>query len=215
MVEASLHEKPTYPVIESAELRHWRRYLKGLEPCHIPSLSQGKDDTRTVGSIELQLGTDGRLKELSEEHGVLAANILQTAWALVLRRHLGRESTCFGCQSLSYEDVVEKPTSTHSFALRYRWPRHKTAIQAAQDIGNEFTQSMLHQGCSLMQINTHAPSGGPMFNSAIFIYNHEHTKMDLPNCQSLQCGFDVRMMEDNRVSKIRRSMRMMLISEID
>lgn len=207
MIDVNLHEKTTHPAIDSAAIRHWRRHLKGLEPCHIPILGQGEGDKKHVGSIELQLGSDERLKAISEEHGILAASILQTAWALVLRRHLGRDSTCFGCQNLSYVDIVERPTSTHSFALRNRWPRHKTAIQAAQDIGNQFTQSMLHQGCSLVQINTHAPSGGPMFNTAMFIYNHEHTKMDLPNCQSLQCGHDVRMMEDDQVRKLCASSR--------
>lgn len=201
MVDVSLHGNTTHPGIDSAAVRHWRRYLGGIEPCYVPSLgqAQGQGDKEPVRSIELQLGSDERLTEISKEHRVLAASILQTAWALVLKRHLGRESTCFGCQSLSYEDIVERPTSTHSFALRNDWPRHKTAIEAAQHVGNQFARSMLHQGCSLVQINTHAPSGGPMFNTAMFIYNHEHTKIDLPNCQSLQCGHDVRMMEDDQV----------------
>ncbi len=122
IVDANWHKKSAHPVIDHATIRHWRRYLEGLEPCHIPNLGPGKDDQRKVGSIELQVGSDKRLKRLSEEHGVVAANILQTAWALVLKRHLGKDSTCFGYHSPSCEDIVEKRTSTHSSPLRNRWP---------------------------------------------------------------------------------------------
>ena len=221
MVDEKTDESTKYSTTEpltpeSTELRYWRRYLEKSEPCHVALTEQDTSKRRFFGSIDRRrfssiapkrvqsIGTKfdshKRLRELCEKNGIVPANVLQTAWALVLRTYLNSETTCFGCQTLSYRDTSQKPISTHSFALINRWSRNRNAIQAAKDIGNDFTQSMLHQGCTLAQINQPDPSGRHKFNTALFTYHHEHTKVDLPNCQTLQCGHDVRELEEDRVS---------------
>jgi hypothetical protein len=80
-----------------AARRYWMTYLAGVEPCCFPRLNDAGSGGRELRT--LRLDTAGLLAEVSafcRAADVTVANVVQTAWALVLRAYTGGEEVCFG-----------------------------------------------------------------------------------------------------------------------
>ncbi|PFH58666.1 hypothetical protein XA68_13399 [Ophiocordyceps unilateralis] len=77
----------------------WQSYLKSVQPCNLPPTPprQPFNDTKRVHNFKLS--SDHALHHFCAQQELTLGNVLQLAWALVLRLYVGAESVCFGYMS--------------------------------------------------------------------------------------------------------------------
>lgn len=76
---------------------YWRSYLRGLEPCEMPSSTNGFDMLKEQRSIKVDFREPpAKLQAFCQKHNLTVANVFQTAWGLVLRNLTGLDQACFG-----------------------------------------------------------------------------------------------------------------------
>ncbi|XP_044721303.1 AMP-binding enzyme domain-containing protein [Hirsutella rhossiliensis] len=79
-------------------LDYWKGYLDGAQSCTFPKLHDRDVPVRTLETVEVPLPpeTIGKLHTFSRSTGVTLANVLQTAWGLVLRSFSGSTDVLLG-----------------------------------------------------------------------------------------------------------------------
>jgi amino acid adenylation domain-containing protein/non-ribosomal peptide synthase protein (TIGR01720 family) len=88
-------------------IAYWKQYFADTEPCHLPSLP--KDDVAQHQSdIEIHLGPEAaQLPSFCKARGVSMAAVIQTIWALVLRKFTNSEKVLFGYMTANRDVPVD------------------------------------------------------------------------------------------------------------
>ncbi|EFW14554.1 peptide synthetase [Coccidioides posadasii str. Silveira] len=90
---------------DSSHLKFWRRYLAGIRPCIFDPRQQVNGINGVNGSSrsgrELRVHTTalaqaGALRKYCDKVGFNMTNVIQVAWALLLRKLTGLDDVCFG-----------------------------------------------------------------------------------------------------------------------
>lgn len=76
---------------------YWKQYLADIEGTHIPTTRDDVEDRGQLQSYEfdLELSKDS-LATFCSENNVTIANLMQTAWGLILRSYCSSDQVCFG-----------------------------------------------------------------------------------------------------------------------
>lgn len=78
-------------------LQYWRSYLDGVEPCHIPLLTDGVVAmSKQLRSIRVDVSKFTELQAFGAAQGVTLSNIFHVAWAMTLHYFVGTSRPCFG-----------------------------------------------------------------------------------------------------------------------
>ncbi|KAI7774495.1 hypothetical protein LA080_008302 [Diaporthe eres] len=84
---------------QEAHLRYWIGLLSGAQPCLFPTTQSplgGEADNNQQLAVPVPNLRSSLLHAFCLKHNVTLFNIVQAAWALVLRRHTGMDDVCFG-----------------------------------------------------------------------------------------------------------------------
>ncbi|PYH46508.1 nonribosomal peptide synthase [Aspergillus saccharolyticus JOP 1030-1] len=156
-------------------LDFWNTYLKDVQPCQFPILNDGREQVQALESIDVELPglTKEALSAFSERYGITIANVVQTAWALVLRTYIGTESVCYGYLTSGRDaplDGIEDAVGPfiNMLVCRLDFDSNAPALLALQKMQDGFLKGMTHQYVSLAEMQ-HAlgVTAQGLFNTAM------------------------------------------------
>ncbi|GAB1200474.1 hypothetical protein APSETT444_009847 [Aspergillus pseudonomiae] len=157
---------------QGESMSHWTGYLAGVQPTIVPMYPRD-GASKQIRSVKVPFAGMKDLLKFSVAHGVTIANVIQTAWALVLRAYTGSDDVCFGYVA-SGRDVpvrgIENAVGAfiNMLVCRVRLDQHQAALDAVDTMQSDYFNALAHQHCSLAQIQHGLNlSGMPLFNSII------------------------------------------------
>ncbi|CAG8909360.1 unnamed protein product [Penicillium egyptiacum] len=156
-------------------LEYWKAYLHSVQPCHFPILDDGRPQTHQWKTIKVELPevTNTAIRQFSDTYGMTLANVVQAAWALVLRTFTSSNSVCYGYLTsgrdaplANIEDAVGP--FINMLVSRVEFDNSTSALNYLQTIQDDYLRGMAQQYVSLGEMQ-HAigMSGQPLFNTAI------------------------------------------------
>jgi hypothetical protein len=154
---------------------YWTSHLSGIQPTMVPMYDGDGTHEKQIRSIKVDFSQAEELFSFSEVHGVTVANILQTAWGLVLRTYTGSDDVCFGYVA-SGRDVPVKGIENavgafiNMLVSRLVVKEDISIVDLAESMQRDYFMSLRHQHCSLAQIQ-HAldMSWLPLFNTIVSV----------------------------------------------
>ncbi|KAE8382027.1 hypothetical protein BDV26DRAFT_49940 [Aspergillus bertholletiae] len=158
---------------QGESMGHWTSYLAGVQPTIVPMYPRDGNATKQIQSVKVPFTGMKDLFKFSVAHGVTIANVIQTAWALVLRAYTGSDDVCFGYVASGRDIPVKGIESAvgafiNMLVCRVRLDQHQAALGAVDTMQNDYFTALAHQHCSLAQIQHGLNlSGMPLFNSII------------------------------------------------
>lgn len=165
---------------QSTEKRigQWKKYLDGIEACHLPQLPDTQA-SRQHKRAKVNVSDIPKIYEFCAEHGVTVSNVIQTAWALVLRNYCGSDDVCFGYLSSGRDiNIADASNSVGLFVnmlvSRMDMRRANTVLEIVQQVQSDFIRNLQNQHCSLAEIQ-HALNlfGQQLFNTCISFQREE------------------------------------------
>ncbi|KAI9745822.1 MAG: hypothetical protein M1818_000503 [Claussenomyces sp. TS43310] len=176
----------TQPEIEGEKF--WSTYLSGIQPTIVPMYNGAGTTVKKIRSVKVDFNDAPELLKFSENHGVTIANILQTAWGLVLRLYTGSDDVCFGYVA-SGRDVriqgIEDAVGAfiNMLVCRLTVDERVDSVDLVKRMQSDYFAALPHQHCSLAKIQ-HAlnMSGMPLFNTILSL---QRTVSQDPNRTSL------------------------------
>ncbi|CAG7953676.1 unnamed protein product [Penicillium nalgiovense] len=162
------------PETASKSLKYWTKYLDGVQPTIVP-LYPAEGSPKQIRSVPVPFTDASALSRFSENHGLTLANVLQTAWALVLHTYTGAEDVCFGYIAAGRDvPVVGIEHAVGAFinmlVCRVRLAQQATVLDTVASMQNEYFDALPHQHTSLAQIQHNLDlSGMPLFNSIVSV----------------------------------------------
>ena len=162
--------------IENAR-NYWQQYLKGTEPCLLPSSNTSTKHRRMEAAVaKLEIGAD--LRKLCQSLGLTLSNVFQLAWALVLRAYTGSDDVCFGYLTsgrnipiAGIEDALGP--FINMLVCRTKFSGYATIAQLLSSTQDDYLQGNKHQHISLAEIkrSLNLPDI-PLFNTILSIQRH-------------------------------------------
>ncbi|RYP91522.1 hypothetical protein DL770_002368 [Monosporascus sp. CRB-9-2] len=159
----------------SNALAFWKHHLEGVVPCHIPH-DDSKGGTLESGAKALEIeriDITGILAYCQKER-VTLANVLQTAWALVLRAYTKQDDVCFSYMCSGRDvpvDGIETAIGPFISLLvcRVKLESARRVAEAATKIQDDYLASLPYQhAVSLAEIQqTLGLRGRPLFNTGL------------------------------------------------
>ncbi|RYP80123.1 hypothetical protein DL769_002609 [Monosporascus sp. CRB-8-3] len=159
----------------SNALAFWKRHLEGVVPCHIPH-DDSKGGTLESGARALEIESidiTGILAYCQKER-VTLANVLQTAWALVLRAYTKQDDVCFSYMCSGRDVPVDSiETAIGPFisllVCRAKLESARRVAEAVAKIQDDYLASLPYQhAVSLAEIQqTLGLRGRPLFNTGL------------------------------------------------
>ncbi|KAL2864077.1 uncharacterized protein BJX67DRAFT_384078 [Aspergillus lucknowensis] len=166
----------------------WSDYLQDAQRCQFPSLNDGREQAQALESINVELPglTKKALGAFSERWGFTIANVVQTAWALVLRAFIGTDSVSYGYLTSGRDaplDGIEDAVGPfiNMLVCRLKFDPHEPALVAMKNTQDGFLKAMAHQYVSLAEIQ-HAVgvAAQGLFNTAMSFQRYSSEEpMDL------------------------------------
>ncbi|KAK2053250.1 acetyl-CoA synthetase-like protein [Colletotrichum caudatum] len=163
---------------EQEARQHWKEYLEGIKPCVFPLDPSAASDYRARGPI-VPFNNAQQLNSFCQSQGITNAMFMQAAWALVLWKHTGNSTVCFGA-SRSDQEVLAGVDDTAEllgpcismlpckFSLDN--PAAMTAMDVLQAARGAASSAMSYSGCYLAEL--HDDLGlrdSPLFDTAMTV----------------------------------------------
>jgi len=164
-------------------IHYWTDYLKDVEPCVIPRLGAGiesmedlarrKQLEKAHGSLKVDLPAASLLQNFCSKHGITIANLLLTAWAVVLRVYTKSEQVCYGYLASGRDAPVPDIENTvglfiNMLVFQVDFSNDVPLLHTMKKMQDDYLRSLPHQHCSLAEIQ-HALglSGRQLFNTCV------------------------------------------------
>lgn len=160
------------------DILHWKRYLTGIQACYFPRMRTTFTSHRHLASLELNFDHWTDLQSYCEKTGVTLANVVQAAWALVLRKYTMSDDVCFGYLSAGRDAPVDGIQETigvfiNMLCCRVRTSPSQLLAEIPNAIQDDYVRAIPHQRCSLAQVQHELGlQGKQLFNTALSIQNH-------------------------------------------
>jgi non-ribosomal peptide synthase protein (TIGR01720 family) len=161
-----------------ADIAFWKQYLTDTRPCHLPRLKSSSTDERRLASLKLAFDEWPDLQQYCERTGVTLANVIQAAWAVVLRKYTVSDDVCFGYLSAGRDAPVKGVQDTigvfiNMLCCRVRFPHSRLLAEVPSKIQDDYLRGIPHQRCSLAQVQHELGlQGKQLFNTVLSIQNH-------------------------------------------
>lgn len=139
-------------------INYWKNYLSGVEPCFLPSLSDGNESkTRKLGSLTRRIHHASQLQSFCMKQGLTPANVLQLIWGLVLRCYTGSSEVCFGYvasgRDLPVEGIQDAVGAFINMLIcRLDLSDNVKVRDTLRKAKLDFMSSMEYQSCSLAEV---------------------------------------------------------------
>ncbi|KAM5431379.1 NRPS cluster protein [Microsporum canis] len=152
----------------------WLKYLAGAKPCHFPRIPRElQSGPNCLHSIEVSLGHPNPPRKLCAANGLTITNLLQIAWAIVLRQHTGCDDVCFGTLVAGREAPLHQvPEIVGSIfnvlACRLTLDKKMSIKERLRENQAAMANRLSNQYCSLVEVMQHVGSG-PLFNTCLSV----------------------------------------------
>ena len=167
-----------------ADVDYWKSYLADIEPCHFPTLTDGKESARQLKCLDVEAPVTNGVQAFCKQHGVTLSNVLQLAWALVLKCYTGSSDVCFGYLASGRDAPVPDIQQAvgvfiNMLTCRINLAENVKLHDALQKVQADFANGMAHQACSLAEVQHELKiSGSSLFNTA-FTFQRRSDSADL------------------------------------
>lgn len=157
-------------------LDHWKTYLADTEPCLLPTMETEQPNEGPLHSRDVELSVQVQsLLAFCDNNHITLANLIQAAWAMVLRSYTHSDQVCFGYAASGRDidlDGLEHAVGPFINVLvcSVAMSSSSTPLELAKTIQQEYIDGLAHQHVSLAEI-LHAlgMAEGSLFNTAISI----------------------------------------------
>lgn len=156
-----------------ADPEFWPTYLNGVSPCLIPTSNNNQRDNGTF-SIDVTGIDSDKLHGFCAKWEVTMATIVQTAWALVLRRYTGSTVPCFGMLTSGRDVPVDEVNNMFGALIslipcRIRLDRPRSVLAILKDVQEDYADCLPHQAYALAKFTKAVPRVvvAELFNTAI------------------------------------------------
>ncbi|KAF1838181.1 acetyl-CoA synthetase-like protein [Decorospora gaudefroyi] len=167
-------------------VNYWKAKLRGVNPCYFPTTPRDPSKSRQLRSLDMRFSQFSDLHALAERSNATFANILLTAWALVLRSYTKSSDVCYGYLTSGRNvpmDNIENAVGAfiNMLVSRIELTPSFSLLEIMQKVQSDFIDSMPHQHCSLAQFQHDLGlSGKSLFNTAVSIQNRVTTDDSTP-----------------------------------
>ncbi|KAF2186293.1 nonribosomal peptide synthase [Zopfia rhizophila CBS 207.26] len=164
-----------------ADINYWKAYLSGIEPCHFPSLHDGKPGPHELGSYEVHLKDAAGIQSFCKRNGVTLSNVLQLGWALLLHCYVGTSDVSFGVVA-SGRDIpirnIEEAAGcfVNMLICRTNFTDETRIHQLLEQLQIDSVNAMAHQSCSLADVQ-HELQLPSLFNT-VFTFQRRQLSRD-------------------------------------
>ncbi|QGA19993.1 hypothetical protein EYB26_007693 [Talaromyces marneffei] len=165
------------------DIVYWKRYLSGVQACYFPRLKSTFSSQRRLASLQFNFSHWQDVQRYCERTGVTLANVIQAAWALVLRKYTGSDDVCFGYLSAGRDAPVTRIQETigvfiNMLCCRVRLSSSQLLAEIPSVIQDDYVRAIPHQRCSLAQVQHELGlQGKQIFNTALSIQNHSASEV--------------------------------------
>lgn len=158
-------------------LDFWKSRLATVTPCHFPCLQV--PDTDIVDEkrvLRVEIDDISPLTQLCQEHGFTISNLVQIAWALLLRSYTNSPQVCFGYMTSGRDAPVQGIESAMGVFINLlvsnvELDDDTTVRQALEDARGALADGLEHQYCPLVKIQSALQLGSePLFNTVLSCY---------------------------------------------
>lgn len=166
-----------------ADLMYWKQYLSGVQTCYFPRLKSTFSSQRRLASLQFNFDDWQDIQHYCERTGATLANVIQAAWALVLRKYTGSDDVCFGYLSAGRDAPVIGIQETigvfiNMLCCRVRLSPSQLLAEVPRVIQDDYIRAIPHQRCSLAQVQHELGlQGKHIFNTALSIQNHSSSEV--------------------------------------
>ncbi|KAI9898796.1 hypothetical protein N3K66_007156 [Trichothecium roseum] len=167
----------TEPEKEANE--YWSSYLVGAEPCHFPQLADATLDGGRPEHVSLRvpdLDAAG-LQAFCRQNEITPATLIQTAWAMVLKRYTGSSAPCFGNlasgRDLPIDEADEIAGPLIGMLTCYiPLDTSKSLLEILKTVQANTISSLQHQTTSLASVHKMLQLGSSTLFNSIFSIQH-------------------------------------------
>ncbi|KAJ5946544.1 hypothetical protein N7454_003383 [Penicillium verhagenii] len=158
-------------------LDHWKKYLSGVNPCHLTS-NPGHRASRELKGILMNFQRYPELLGFCERASVTLANLTLSAWAIVLKQFTGSDDVCFGYLSAGRDAPVNGIQDMvgifiNMLCCRVRFSPSHSLSEISKRVNSDYISSIPHQSCSLASIQHELGwQSQSLFNTTLSIQNH-------------------------------------------
>jgi amino acid adenylation domain-containing protein/thioester reductase-like protein/non-ribosomal peptide synthase protein (TIGR01720 family) len=158
-----------------ASLQYWKTYLQDIQPCKFPALDDGRPQIHQWKTVKMHVPevTEAVIRRFSNSYGVTLANVVQGAWAIVLRTFTNADSVAYGYLTSGRDTPMEGIENAvgafiNMLVCRVEFEKSTSGLKTLQIIQDDYLKGIPHQYVSLGEIQ-HAigMSGQPLFNTAL------------------------------------------------
>lgn len=158
-------------------LEYWKTYLQDIEPCQFPILDDGRPQVHRWETVTMEVPevTEAVVRQFSNTYGLTFANVVQVAWAILLRTFTNTNNVTYGYLTSGRDAPlggIENAVGAFINMLvnRTEFSDSTSVLDALQRSQDDYLRGIPHQYVSLGEIQ-HAigMSGQPLFNTAISI----------------------------------------------
>lgn len=163
-------------------LEYWQNYLSGMEPCHFPTTFGDARNPNRLQNVAINIALANGLEATCKSLSVTLSNVIQVAWALVLRQYTDSDNVCFGYITSGRDVPLERLDETIGLyvnMLVYRCEVQKCLALAdlLRDAKYQYTTSLPYQHFSLAELFSSMDlSGKGLFNTAMSVHRISSTK---------------------------------------
>ena len=141
--------------------------------CFFPSLDSNLERNGKWQTAEVPWSDFSRLSCFRKEHGVSAAAVLQTVWAIVLRVYLGSDSVCFGFNASSPEATTNGKLTTRVPCFKNtcfaEFNEISTVLEQIRRLNTQFLEFQSQSSPFMPAMNRQSKSSAARnFNTAIW-----------------------------------------------
>jgi len=161
--------------LPSTDIKFWKTYLKGVQPCQFPRLNKDSRTKKSLGTVEVEFDRYSELQDLCKQKKVTLSNVMQTAWGLVLRRYTGSDDVCFGYLTSGRDAPINGIQEAvgafiNMLVCRIKFAQDSSLEDVFKIVQNDFVESLPYQHSSLAQVQHDLGlSGKSLFNTAVSI----------------------------------------------
>ncbi|KAF2149250.1 acetyl-CoA synthetase-like protein, partial [Myriangium duriaei CBS 260.36] len=138
-------------------LDYWATYLQHFTPTYMPLVTENASKSQWR-RFQLDVDLDSSvIRRLSGSYGVTFSNMVQVAWALVLKHYTASDDVCFGYMSSGRDapvDGCEDMIGAFMSILicRLQLDNNKVLKDVLGEAKEHYANSLDHQHCSLAEI---------------------------------------------------------------
>ncbi|KAK2746149.1 NRPS [Onygenales sp. PD_40] len=179
---------------------YWGNYLAHCPSTHIPC-TEGPQTDYAEHAIALDPSLVQKIRHLCVQGELTTANVVQCAWALVLRGLTDSNSVCFGCltsgRDVDVEGILDAVGAfMNMLVCRFDMAEGDSLINVLHKSKGDFQQSLEHQHMFLAEVHRILGlQGEHLFNTAISFQRPAATDMMTGG------SFNVEVLSDNDPSE--------------